>query len=239
MNTPLTKYSERALSNSSQTHWKWVVGSSAVAVGAAAIPVSARTVQITLTTEQVTNGNNTFTGDCTRDGVNDVPTWGAGFSTNPTSIFASLATPNTIIGYAWYYVGPKTFTVGVIPNRRTGLATPSSQGGLFPFTFSDARVNGGAATAAFADIRANNNSPTSHTVRILRSVFNDNGTAAPGGVVAGGVNTEFDATIYAQRTSLANKIKKLKKKAKKAVGNKAKKLKKKSKKLSKKLAAIQ
>lgn len=125
-------------------------------------------------------------------------------------------------------------------STQTGL-TPQSARGLTAVTFTDARINGGAPTAGFVETSAFNTSLTSHTVQMVRTIFNDSSTAAPGGVVAGGLNREFDPTIYAQRTKAEKDIKKLKKKIKKVKKTskaKAKKLKKKLKKLNKKLTAL-
>ncbi len=120
--------------------------------------------------------------------------------------------------------------------------SPQSSGLLIPVTFTDSRINGGAPTQAFVDLRAFNSSKTSHTVQLLRTIFNDANTMVPPGINQHVTYREFDPTVYARRLQLGKKIKKLKKKAKKLKkkGNKpkAKKLKKKAKRLMRQLAAI-
>ena len=120
-------------------------------------------------------------------------------------------------------------------------SSPTSATGLTAITFTDARINGGAPTQGFVNTRAFNTNPITHTVQLVRTIFNDANTAAPPGINPNVTYREFDPTIYAQRASLGNKIKKLKKKAKKLKKKnktKSKKLKKKAKKLQKKLAAL-
>lgn len=232
MNSPLNKAAGKLLSNSKLTRWKRMTGSSAVIGAAAATTASAGVVQITLLNEQVTVGagaGNTLTGDFTRDNVNDVPLWSGSY--NATSAYLS----STAGGVA------TAKSNSVRAGSNIVLGNPRSVSALIPFVFTDSRINGGAATGAFAEVRANNTA-TAGTVRVVRSVFDDASITRPTGVVAGGTNKEFDPTVYALRTKFASKIKKLKKKAKAAAraGNaiKAKKLNKKVKKLNKKLAAI-
>lgn len=225
--------------HSDSERWRRMSGAVAVAGAAAATGVAeARTVQISLVNEQITTGNNTFTFDLTRDGVVDMATWSAGsvYITYPYN-GVNLVNNTGRLAYAWYFSGYYTGRVG--GGARAGSPTPSQYTGLLPIAFGDARINGGTVTAGFADVRAFNNGVFSHSIQIIRTVFNDNGTGAPVGVVAGGRNLEFDPTIYAQRTKLASKIKKLKIKAKKNKGKKSRKLKKKRKALQMKLAAIQ
>ena len=235
MNDVLGKLPELPRASSNLIRWKRVTGASA-AIGAvaAAGSVSARTVQITLLTEQATasnvGGSNTFTGDFTRDNINDVPLWSG---TYIPSNSAYLSSTFGRVGFASY--------AGVTAGGNFALGNPRSISALIPFVFTDFRINGGAATGAFLEVNASNG-PTAGTVRAVRTVFDDASINRPTGVIAGGTNTEFDPTVYAQRTKFANKIKKLKKKAKAAAraGNpiKAKKLNKKVKKLNKRLAAI-
>ena len=128
--------------------------------------------------------------------------------------------------------GENTFNIGT---------SPQSVNGLTAVTFTDARINGGAPTEAFVDTRAFNSGTTTHTVQLVRTIFNDANVNVPPGIQAHVTYKEFDPTVYARRLQLGNKIKKLKKKAKKLKNKnkqKAKKLNKKAKKLSKKLAAI-
>lgn len=130
---------------------------------------------------------------------------------------------------------------GSITNLGIGT-TPQSVRGLTPVTFTDARINGGTTTNGFLDTQAFNTSITSHTVQLVRLVFNDSSTSLPSGVTPGGTNPEFDPTVTAQRAKLSSDIKKLSKKAKKlkkkGKKKKAKKLSKKIKKLESSLAAL-
>ena len=248
MNTPLKKASEPMLSSSNLSRWKRITSSSAMIGAAAASSASARTVQITLQNEQATasttSASNTFTGDFTGDGVNDVPSWGG-------SAFSGPAVPVT--GFKAYlrtvatFTGPQTGRVGfasvsgVSAGQQQNAGNPVSNSALIPFVFTDARINGGAATNAWLEVNASNTA-TSATVRAVRSVFDDASTARPTDAVAGGSNREFVSTVSPRKTSLAAKIKKLRKKAKRASRagqlGKAKKLRKKIRSLVKRLNAL-
>jgi len=239
MNTLPIQHSESLISNSNKAHGKWIAGSAAILSAVATTPASAGVVQITLSGEIVTDVGgitNTFTGDFTGDGIVDTSNMLAGVSMGEAFLYQGTYN----IANAQYAGG------GMIEARVAGAGTvtgppPLSISGLFPVTFKDARINGGVPTAALIDVRASGVA-TGETIQVVRSVFNDASTAAPVGGVAGGTNREFDPTVYAQRISLASKIRKLKKKAKKAKRSanlfKAKKLKNKLKKLNKRLAGI-
>lgn len=182
----------------------WMAGSAAVV--ASGVSVDAGTVQITLTGEQVTTGNGTFTGDLTGDTTDDVPNWvtnSGTFSTGPGSFIVKNYSPAVLsisgsrFAYAAYQTVAGNFT-GKYSYARAGssiqyssVGYPASARTLVAFTFSDSRINGDNVTNALADIHAFNNSITSHTVEIVRTVFDDASTDEPVGVTAGGSNTEW------------------------------------------------
>ena len=217
----------------SHSRWKLATGSSFVAGVAAAIPASAGTVQITLPNQIVSNLGpvNTINFDFTGDGVIDGPNFNAG-----TVASGAYITNPGVVAYA---------RGGADPGAQVGGASvigqPKSINGLIPITFTDGRINAGVPTSALIEIRASNTN-LSGAIQILRTIFNDASTAAPAGVIVGGINKEFDPTIYAQRLTLSGKIKKLARKQKKLTrsGNflKLKKLTKKLKKLNRQLDSI-
>ena len=225
-----------------QVSWKWKM--SAPTLLGVATSASANVVQITHP-DQITTTNSgversTITGDFTADGVIDTNAVGL---YNTTDDYVRFSVNSMKVASAGSMTGLFATVNGV-------SAPPTSnwfilQKGLVPITFNDARINGGALTAAFIDVQSVGTS-FGGKIQILRTVFDDESTAAPAGVVAGGANPEFvpgrAAAEAALRTSLGNKIKKLKKKAKKVKkkGNstKAKKLKKKLKKLQKQVAKL-
>ena len=190
----------------SSSRWMWMAGSAAAAVGGGA--VDAGTVQITLTGEQVSTGNNTYTGDLTNNGTNDVPDWAATTGTYYRGTLSAyvrnryeafLSTTSGRFAYAARQQHGGSQVVGFSGSfARAGsdidsnpAGDPASARSLVPVTFSDPRINGGATTNGFADIHAFNNSEMSHTVQIVRTVFDESSTVQPGGVVAGGADTEW------------------------------------------------
>ena len=210
-----------ALSGSSklrQPGWKWVAGSGAVVGTAAAVPATlAGTVQITLTGEQVTSSGSTLTRDLTNDGNQDVGSWipisstfqltstpRYGYSVINRYAAGIVKSPGTELSQLFAVAAYQTFFSSGISGAQGyyvqigGVSNFSSSNilslsGLIPFTFSDSRINSGFTTNAFAEIRAFNTNKTTHTVQVVRTIFDDSSTTAPGDAVAGGTYPEWVA----------------------------------------------
>ncbi len=231
-----------------QVSWKWKMSTPALL--GVATSASANVVQIThpdlITTTNTGEERNTIDGDFTADGVIDVANVVGLY--NSASEYVRLSFNSVKIASA----GSTTNLIFATVNGVSTTAPTSStvrwfvmQSGLVPITFSDGRINGGAITSAYIEVRSVA-AVTAAKIQVLRTIFDDETAGAPAGVAVGSPYPEFvpgRAAIEAvQRKSLENKIKKLKKKIKKLKksGNspKAKKLKKKQKKFSKKLAAL-
>ena len=228
------------------------MASSSALLGAAG-PASADVVQITLI-DQITTTNtgverNTIDGDFTGDGVIDMSNVVGNYF--PAQEYVNLLINSVKVAYAGSTNNQLSATVNGVsaPPATTWFVT---QSGIVPITFRDSRINGGAVTSAFIEVRSVAANQAAK-IQVLRTVFDDESTAAPAGVAAGGSNPEFDparagieaaerAVASARKASLANEIKKLKKKIKNAKKSgksaKAKKLKKKLKKSSREFAAL-
>ncbi len=251
-------------------HWMASSGAVLGAVAASNSMAGVRQITLSAN-QITSGGANTLSADVTGDGVSDLPfllssTTQSRVTTSTTSgyyyyqfvNFASVYSSGPgvfkYLGWARYRVA---FTSTTASSSRIASATnyaataasggfttgstPVSATGLTAITFTDARINGGAPTQGFVNTRAFNTDQMTHTVQLVRTIFNDANTMVPPGINPNVTYREFDPTIYAQRAQLGNKIKKLNKKAKKLKKknkSKAKKLKKKAKKLSKKLAAL-
>lgn len=219
------------------------------ALTGAAVPTSADVVQITLT-DQITTTNtgverSTITGDFTEDGVIDMTNAVGNYY--PAQEYVNFFINSAKVASAGSASNQMFATVNGVRNSAPTSSTARwfvTQGGLIPITIRDGRINNGAATAAFIDVLSVA-AVQAAKIQILRTVFDDESTGAPAGVVAGGANPEFvpgrAAAEAARRIAYTTEIKKLKKKIKKVKGSskkKAKKLKKKLKKVSKLLAAL-
>jgi|GEM_PF-6165488 len=166
---------------------------------------------------------HTFTGDFTGDLAADV-SWTVGTTSsftlnlnpagnfvrnfgNPAFIINTTARYIAVAANQYYmYTTGSTGTalyayVGLSPSNRDAAFYNSGPNAsarfLIPFTFSDNRINGGQVTNAFADIHAFNTSATNHTVDVVRCVFDDANTAAPGDAVAGETITEWAPVVAA------------------------------------------
>lgn len=83
--------------------------------------------------------------------------------------------------------------------------------GFFPVTFSDARINAGLQTNGLLEVRATASlqTPSAHTVRLVRLVFDDASVVAPADAIVGETVSEFDPSIYAQRAAQAAAVARL------------------------------
>ena len=92
---------------------------------------------------------------------------------------------------------------------------------LIPVTFTDSRINRGAATNGYVETRSYNVSTTEHAVELIRLVFDDTSTALPTGVVKEGTNNAWVdptparlakiAALNSQVTALGRKLRVYKK----------------------------
>ena len=64
---------------------------------------------------------------------------------------------------------------------------------LNPITFTDSRINGGAATEGWLQVNAFNTSATDHTVELSRLIFDDASATRPTFASIPGTQTEFSA----------------------------------------------
>jgi hypothetical protein len=90
-------------------------------------------------------------------------------------------------------------------NSGTANAFPALQEytGLIPVTFTDSRINRGAATNGYVEVRSFNVSSTEHTIELVRLVFDDTSTALPTGVTRGGTNNAWVDPTPARLAAIA------------------------------------
>jgi hypothetical protein len=167
---------------------RWLLGTAAVGSSAAA---QAEIVQIDLVGNQASvDGanfvNNTY-ADLTGDGVDEFTSSSFFFGTrvkgdfgvqgnigrNYVSAFARSTTSTTFTS--------TTYFVRVGSNSSTTGGSPRSARTFIPVSFTDARINGGARTDALLEVRAANLDFDSHTIEIVRLVFDDANPAGPSG----------------------------------------------------------
>ena len=157
-----------------------------MALAATAASSHAATVQITLTGNKLSStsaGGNTLNADLTGDGTADV-------IVKSTLNRASMVSVN-LKGLGFAIAGKYGFTnrpnyfqrPRLGPNGIGGgsiyTPVPSALTALNPITFSDNRINGGAVTGAWLEVRAFNVSATSHTVQLTRLIFDDASATRP------------------------------------------------------------
>lgn len=94
--------------------------------------------------------------------------------------------------------------------------TPNDVTGFVPVTFQDSRINKGARTKGFVQVRAFNTATDEHAVEFVRLIFNDSSTSfgSPPPMTAT-VYPEFVPTNPATIAKLKRKIRKLQKRQKK------------------------
>jgi hypothetical protein len=182
-------------------------------------------VQITQAGNEVTSLANNLRADLTGDGVTELPGLGVyngetTFTSSGNWFFRNRAAAYfdppggfyyQALGRAAYFrsgAGVVAFLNTTSKGYRNTVGgfddSPSTDSsGMVPITFTDALVNGGATTNALLEVRAFSTSKTSHTVRLVRLVFNNKSTAAPtgAGTVVGSPAPEF-ATRLAETAAL-------------------------------------
>lgn len=181
-------------------------------ISALAVTAHAATVQITLSGNKISStsvGGNTLNADITGDLTNDltftnviVGAQAARVSVNGDLIHASY---NNFSSYA---VDAQFALLGVgIASASSGFPNVQNISYLNPITFTDARINGGAATQAWVEVNAFNlfTDPRgeSHTVALTRVIFDDASVLRPGFGSIPGTQTEWTVPEPSSLTLLA------------------------------------
>ncbi len=189
--------------NSLNTNTLTILGS----LTALAATSQAAVVQITLTGNQISTGfGNSLNADVTGDGNNDVFLSGSSNTTNNSgvdsfglarvnvnsqeirargsinrsqSVFGSGSTASTFTftAYAAFNLDASFATGGV------GAGAASSPNAsifyLNPISFTDVRINGGAATLGWLEVNAFSNATTDQNIVFTRVIFDDASTSRP------------------------------------------------------------
>lgn len=240
--------------DSSKSHWKWLAGSAAVG-GAVSTTAMAETVQILQIDNFFSSSTDSLKSDLTGDNTPDLPGLVGGlyrFSSYGVYVnYISAGSALKRIGRARYDTSVSIFGVGVGSAPGNTQSTAAVKVGLVSVVFTDSRINGGAETNGFIEVRAENENATQHNIAILRLIFDDADVAAPSDAAPMGIypdwvekatptSTTVDST--AELAKLKRQLKALKKKLKKAkqsgAASKAIKLRKKIRKLKKALKAL-
>jgi hypothetical protein len=151
-------------------------------------------VQITLTGNKIsTTGGNQLVADLTGDGVVDVGTWGAFASAGGVSVFlGGWVAARYRSSDGLFFVDAEIEAVQGGDRWAVG-GDLTSASYLNRVTFTDTRINGGAATNGWLQVNAFNTSTTNHTVELARLIFDDASTTRPALVSVPGVLTEWNA----------------------------------------------
>lgn len=202
--------------------WRWMA-LSGVAAGTAAVTPGAfaEIVQISQGNNQMSSDSNTLRADLTGDYVDEFDGL-QGFAGTEVEKNKNV-TPNTweinkvarvfvqrqgfyqSIGQARHF----TNGTGPVPGlnvtavgfknwiNNLGVSPSVSRAAFIPLKFTDSRINKGIATNGLLEILTTSPSADSHSVRLVRLVFDDASTnqppiGGPGGVTPGGTNTEYD-----------------------------------------------
>ncbi len=156
-------------------------------------------VQITLTGNKISSaytGGNTLNADLTGDAQDDFEIVDATVST-----FGALIKIKKEWGFGgmshWAMFRNGRYRVGIgdyeySSGGRNGTVV-QSMWALMSWVFIDGRINGGAATHAWVEMHAFNESQTSHTVQFTRVIFDDASTTPFIPPSRTGVQTEWSA----------------------------------------------
>ena len=164
---------------------KWLPG--AMALAATTASSHAAIVQITLTGNKISStsaGGDSLNADLTGDGINDVLFSGkfASSAVNKGGAWVKINGNRNAFVSHWfgnYYAEPAFMRnypgAFVVSNSNNGVgrfkgALPVSGVALNTISFSDTKINGGAVTHAWLEVRAFNTSATSHTVQLTRLI---------------------------------------------------------------------
>jgi hypothetical protein len=184
---------------------KWLPG--AMALAATTASSQAATVQITLTGNKISStsaGGNSLDADLTGDGTDDL----VFRSMIINDVRAKVAFGIGGIAYASRASGRFYAKAGITPG---GVGRFGSVSGLTPrdtsylnaISFTDSRVNGGAATNGWLESHAFNSSATSHTVEFTRLIFDDASVTRPAFASIPGAQTEWSPTVIPEPSSFA------------------------------------
>jgi hypothetical protein len=156
----------------------------------ATVPAHASTVQITLAGNMIsTNGGNQLNADFTGDNNPDVIFNAAGARSSHVYVtFVSIGLPGNsapeMISASYTNSNSNSnssFCVRAFAEKSSD-SQPISITGQVEIRFTDARINGGASTAAYIEGRAFNTSSADHTVEFTRLIFDDASPNLPSGV---------------------------------------------------------
>jgi len=161
---------------------RWLLGTAAIGSAAAA---QAEIVQIDLVGNEASVNGQTFLdntyADLTGDGVAEFTSSSFYFGNRVKGDFgvAGQIGRDYVRAAASRFSSSSTdFSVQVGNNTDTG-ESPRNLRGFLPVTFTDARINGGARTAGFLEVRARNVDFDTHVIELVRLVFDDANTEAP------------------------------------------------------------
>ncbi len=203
--------------NSLNTNTLTILGS----LTALAATSQAAVVQITLSGNQISTGfGNSLNADVTGDGNNDVLLSGSSNLTYNTGVDSfGLAKVNvnsqeirargsinrtqlmTGVGstaYTFTAIVSNTFNLNAnFAAGGVGTASASSPSAsifyLNPISFTDARINGGAATLGWLEVNAFSNATTDQNIVFTRVIFDDADTNRPAFATVPGAQTEWTA----------------------------------------------
>jgi hypothetical protein len=176
----------------------WLSGAAAVA-SAAPAAAGAAIVQIDLTGNVASTSAFVIddqTGrDLTGDGIEDLT------GTGDLSFFVNKGGPGIVGLVAGVKVGAfstvstssllESFVASVGLTKLSG-AEPGTVRDFIPVTFSDARIHAGAPTEGFIEVLASNLGGGGHEVRLVRLVFDEARTSAPGKPSPGSVFPQWE-----------------------------------------------
>jgi hypothetical protein len=149
---------------------------------ALAATAHAATVQVTFTGNKISSlsaGGNTLRADITGDSVADLVFTNAlaGNVIARVDIFGGRVSALST-GSSTFRVDAQ-FAAGGVGVAGSAAIVRRNINYLNPITFTDSRINGGAATNAWLQVNAFNTSSTSQTVALTRVIFDDASTTRP------------------------------------------------------------
>jgi hypothetical protein len=173
----------------------------AITSGLTAISANAAVVQITLSNNRIATSINTLNADVTGDGNDDLTfsnsstdTSSARVAINSNSVKASRFFSFISSSFTSIFRQDAQFALGGV-----GIASNAGSVGsityLNPFTFTDARIRGGALTEAWLEITASNIAFDNQSVQLMRVIFDDSDDVLTRPTFASipGVQTEWSA----------------------------------------------
>ena len=224
---PAPAVSPRLSSSRSQP---WLAGMTVGASGALVGAANAEIVQITLSDNFMNMSLDSLQRDLTGDAIEDIEDWTRVVYTNKGTSRGRYISRNRLSLYSGslrlarargtYYVdlssstSSRTYNVAVGTNTSGGLSVSGDVTDFVEVEFTDSRINGGAKTMGYVEIRARNLSVSNQRIELIRLVFNDADTGPPVGAVAGGTDPEWVYTpppVVTKETDNSKKIRLLEK----------------------------